>query len=340
MLRAIMTSRRFFSSAGSVFQRIGFIGLGNMGSHMASNLMKGGFQLVVHDINDVNVRAFAEKGATAAKSPSEVAELTDAVITMLPSTNSVLDVYLGNNGLLSRKDSIRPFLLIDASTVDPKTCHKIASVGEQCSLLESSRHLEGFHHPIVLDSPVSGGVLGAQAGTLTLMVGGIENGCKAAKPLLDCMGKNVLYCGGSGNGAAAKICNNLALAVSMAGISEAISLGQQLGVSAHALSKIFNISSARCWSSDTYNPVPGVMEGVPASRGYTGGFSCQLMKKDLGLAVAAADENQALTPLARQVYNMYTQLCENGNGNKDFSSIFQLTYKGFSEDVPHKGKGS
>ncbi|MCO5578951.1 hypothetical protein L7F22_032802 [Adiantum nelumboides] len=225
----------------------------------------------------------------------------------------------------AKQNNIRPFLLIDTSTVDPNTCHKIARFSEQCPLLKSSRHLEGFDHPIVLDSPVSGGVLAAQAGTLTFMVGGIENGCKAAKPLLDCMGKNAIYCGSSGKGSAAKICNNLAVAVSMAGISEALSLGQRLGINAHTLSNIFNISSARCYSSDTYNPVPGVMEGVPASKGYSGGFSCQLMKKDLSLALAAANENQALTPLAQQVFDMYAQLCESGSGNKDFSSIFQFT---------------
>lgn len=137
---------------------------------------------------------------------------------------------------------------------------------------------------------------------------------------------------------AAKICNNLALAVSMAGISEALALGQQLGIDAKTLSRIFNSSTARCWSSDTYNPVPGVMEGVPASRDYTGGFSCQLMKKDLGLAVAAAEETRALAPLAQQVFQMYSKLCEEGKEGKDFSSIFCFKYLGSSEDIesPYK----
>lgn len=303
-----------------------------MGSHMANNLMKAGYQLVVHDINDATVSLYSDRGAIPAKTPFEVAESTDAVITMLPSALSVSEVYLGRNGLLSKQSNVRPFLLIDTSTVDPQTCHKIDSMARQCSLSENSRCIGGLKHPIMLDSPVSGGVLGAQAGTLTFMVGGIEDGCKAAKPLLDCMGKHVLYCGGSGNGVAAKICNNLALAVSMAGISEALALGQKLGIDARTLSKIFNTSTARCWSSDTYNPVPGVMENVPASRDYNGGFSCQLMRKDLGLAVAAAEETRALTPLTKQVYSMYSTLCDDGKNSKDFSSIFRFTYMGVIEE--------
>lgn len=304
-----------------------------MGSHMANNLLKAGYQLVVHDINSATLKTFTEKGAVVAKSPSEVAGLADAVITMLPSPESVCDVYLGNDGLLSKQpNKVRPFLLIDASTVDPQTSHKISSAVQQCSLLESSRHIADFKHPIMLDAPVSGGVLGAQAGTLTFMVGGIEDGCKAANPILECMGKNVFFCGGSGNGAAAKICNNLALAVSMAGISEALSLGQKLGIDACTLSRIFNTSTARCWSSDTYNPVPGVMEKVPASRDYDGGCSCHIIKKDLGLAVAAAEERETLSPLARQVYNMYSDICNNGDGKKDFSGIFKYIYKGSAEE--------
>ncbi|KAH7435039.1 hypothetical protein KP509_06G046400 [Ceratopteris richardii] len=338
LLQAAATTGRHFSSATSAFQWIGFIGLGNMGSHMANNLIKAGYRLVVHDINDATVQMFSEKGAIAAKSPLEVSELAEVVITMLPSAKAVSDVYMGKNGLLSKRDNLRPFLLIDASTVDPKTSCTISTFSRQCSLAEG--RFEGFDHPIVLDSPVSGGVVGAQAGSLTFMVGGIEDGCKAAEPLLSCMGKNILYCGASGTGSAAKICNNLALAVSMAGVSEALSLGQKLGINAHTLTKIFNTSSSRCWSSDTYNPVPGVMKGVPASREYNGGFSCQLMKKDLELAVAAANENNALTPLAVQVKNMYGEMCEGGNGGKDFSSIFKLIYRGSSEEfsVPEEQK--
>lgn len=248
-----------------------------MGSHMANNLMKAGYQLVIHDKNETIASLYYKRGAISANGPSEVAEASDAVITMLPSAAAVSEVYLGPNGLLSKRNGVRPSLLIDASTVDPQTCRRIVTSAEQCSLSETSRRIGSLNHPIMLDSPVSGGVIGAQAGTLTFMVGGIEEGCKAAKSLFEAMGQHVVYCGGSGNGAAAKICNNLALAVSMAGISEALALGQRLGIDAHVLSKIFNASTARCWSSDTYNPVPGVMEAVPASRGYTGGFSCQLM---------------------------------------------------------------
>ncbi|QHO06441.1 putative 3-hydroxyisobutyrate dehydrogenase [Arachis hypogaea] len=214
----------------------------------------------------------------------------------------------------------------------------------------------------MLDAPVSGGVIAAEAGTLTFMVGGSEEVFAAAKPLFFSMGKGAIYCGGAGNGSVSyinvylllskwlgynftyltivlnlllgsKICNNLALAVSMLGVSEALALGQSLGVAASTLSKIFNCSSARCWSSDSYNPVPGVMEGVPSSRDYNGGFASKLMAKDLNLAAESAKQTGCKHPLTSQAQKIYTELCNEGHEGKDFSCVFRHYYTGMDEHV-------
>uniref|UniRef100_A0A7I4FLV3 3-hydroxyisobutyrate dehydrogenase n=1 Tax=Physcomitrium patens TaxID=3218 RepID=A0A7I4FLV3_PHYPA len=258
-------------------QDVGFIGLGNMGSHMATNLLKAGHRLTVYDRNEAVMQTFAERGATVAHNPREVADASDVVITMLPSSPHVEEVYTGKNGILSNVGSVRPSLLIDSSTIDPHKSRLLATKVAKCKLLPNSKKVVVGEVPVLLDAPVSGGVVGAQAATLTFMIGGHQEGFQVAEPLLRAMGSRIVYCGGPGNGAAAKVCNNLALAISMAGVAEALALGQQLGIDAHTLSNIFNSSSARCWSSDTYNPVPGVMANVPASRDYKGGFSSQLL---------------------------------------------------------------
>ncbi|OIS96832.1 PREDICTED: probable 3-hydroxyisobutyrate dehydrogenase, mitochondrial isoform X1 [Nicotiana attenuata] len=312
----------------SLFGRIGFIGLGNMGSRMADNLIKAGYNLAVHDINHNVMKMFSDKGALTEDSPLKVAETSDVVITMLPSSNHVLDVYTGQNGLLSGGNPLRPWLFIDSSTIDPQTSRKASADVCNCSLMHKR---DGWKTPAMLDAPVSGGVLAAENGTLTFMVGGTEEAYTAAKPLFLSMGKNSIYCGGSGNGATAKICNNLAMAISMLGVSEAFALGQSLGIAASTLTKIFNSSSARCWSSDTYNPVPGVMDGVPSSRNYIGGFASKLMAKDLNLAAASAKEIGLKCPLTSQAEKIFTELCNNGHEAKDFSGVFRYYYSGKDE---------
>ncbi|XP_057763867.1 probable 3-hydroxyisobutyrate dehydrogenase, mitochondrial isoform X2 [Salvia miltiorrhiza] len=287
-----LCTRKFCSStAPSQIKRVGFIGLGNMGSRMADNLFKAGYNVVVHDINHDVMRAFSEKGFLVKNSPLEVAEESDAVITMLPSSAHVMDVYTGPKGILNHADQLRSWLFIDSSTIDPQTSRKLSAAVATSSLKG------GSSTPAMLDAPVSGGIVSAENGTLTFMVGGSEEAYMSARPLFLSMGKNIIHCGGPGNGSAAKICNNLAMAVSMLGVSEAYSLGQSLGIGATTLTEIFNSSSARCWSSDTYNPVPGVMNGVPASRNYDGGFATKLMAKDLNLAATSAKEVGATSPM-------------------------------------------
>lgn len=305
------SQRRSFSSNQK--EAVGFIGLGNMGMHMANNLSKAGFPLVVFDVNTEVVNKFRSKEkVTIAKDPKHVASLAKQVVTMLPSSPHVQQVYAGENGIFASAQS--GSLFIDASTIDPSVARDLANLAKT-----KKSHL--------CDAPVSGGVMGAEAGTLTFMVGGDADVFPRAKELLSHMGKNVVYCGGSGNGQVVKLCNNLVLAISMIGVSEAMNLGTKLGMDAKLLASIFNTSTARCWSSDTYNPVPGVMPNVPSSRGYTGGFGVDLMAKDLGLAVGAATKEKIPLPLGGQAQQIYNLLSSQGFGQKDFSSVYEFLSK-------------
>ncbi|XP_022140220.1 probable 3-hydroxyisobutyrate dehydrogenase, mitochondrial isoform X2 [Momordica charantia] len=278
--------------------------------------------------NRDTMKKYSDMGVSTKETPFEVAEASDIVITMLPSSSHVLNVYTGSHGLLHGGSHLRPWLLIDSSTIDPRTSRELSAVVSGCSLREKR---DSWGNPAMLDAPVSGGVLAADAGKLTFMVGGSEEAYHSAKSLFLSMGKSSVYCGGAGNGSAAKICNNLAMAVSMLGVSEALALGQCLGISANTLTKVFNSSSARCWSSESYNPVPGVMEEVPSARNYDGGFASKLMAKDLNLAAASAVEIGLRHPLTSMAQEIYNKLCEDGYENKDFSCVFRHFYSGEDE---------
>jgi 3-hydroxyisobutyrate dehydrogenase len=288
---------------------IGFVGLGHMGAPMARNLLKAGHSLIVYDVVQRNVDALKSAGASAATSPAKAAAQAELVITMLPSSPHVKSVYLDKEGVLS--GAARGVTLIDSSTIDPHTAREVASLAAQ-------------HGNLMADAPVSGGTGGAEAGTLTFMVGGSSEVFEQIAPVLRQMGKNIVHCGESGTGQVAKICNNLLLGITMIGVSEAMNLGTALGIDAKVLAGIINTSSGRCWSSDTYNPYPGVMDNVPAARGYTGGFGADLMLKDLGLAVDAAKLSKqpvVLGALAQQLYQMFSA---QGAGGQDFSAIINL----------------
>jgi 3-hydroxyisobutyrate dehydrogenase len=288
---------------------IGFVGLGHMGAPMARNLLKAGHSLIVYDVVQRNVDALKSAGASAATSPAKAAAQAELVITMLPSSPHVKSVYLDKEGVLS--GAARGVTLIDSSTIDPHTAREVASLAAQ-------------HGNPMADAPVSGGTGGAEAGTLTFMVGGSSEVFEQIAPVLRQMGKNIVHCGESGTGQVAKICNNLLLGITMIGVSEAMNLGTALGIDAKVLAGIINTSSGRCWSSDTYNPYPGVMDNVPAARGYTGGFGADLMLKDLGLAVDAAKLSKqpvVLGALAQQLYQMFSA---QGAGGQDFSAIINL----------------
>ncbi|KAF3450284.1 hypothetical protein FNV43_RR06364 [Rhamnella rubrinervis] len=261
-------------------------GLGNMGSRMASNLFKAGYKVAVPDINQNVMQKFSDMGVDTKRTPFEVAEASEVVITMLPSSSHVDHVYTGPNGLLHGGHLLRPCLLIDSSTIDPQTSRKLSATISNCILKERKDNWE-FQSPVMLDAPVSGGVLAAEAGTLTFL--------------------------------AAKICNNLAMAISMLGVSEALAL-VEYGILRHVMH-----------DGDTYNPVPGVMGGVPSSRNYDGGFASKLMAKDLNLAATSAEDVGLKCPLTSQAQKTYTELCHAGYENKDFSCVFRHYYHGKNE---------
>jgi len=290
-------------------QHIAFIGLGNMGTPMAHNLLRASYQVSVYDLSAAAMDALASAGARAASSAADAVREADIVISMLPANDHVRELYLGAGGVLAAASP--KALLIDCSTV-------AADVAKEVSTAAAAR---GF---AMLDAPVSGGTAGAAAGTLTFIVGGDEAALERARAVLGAMGKNIFHAGGAGAGQVAKICNNMLLGVLMAGTAEALNLGVAHGLDPKVLSDIMAKSSGRNWALELYNPWPGVMQGTPASRGYSGGFGSSLMLKDLGLAQQAALSAHAATPLgglARQLYQLHQQ---GGNGQLDFSSIVNL----------------
>ena len=290
-------------------ETIAFIGLGNMGRPMAINLRRKGHPLCVFDLVPAACAALEDGGAMVAASAQEAAAEAEVVITMLPASAQAEQVYLGEEGLL---ETLRPGkILIDCSTIAPETSRRLAAAAAG----------NGFR---MLDAPVSGGTAGAAAGTLTFMVGGESVDLETVRPILQAMGKNIFHAGGHGAGQAAKICNNLLLAIHMIGTAETLQLGVNLGLEPSVLSRIMLQSSGRNWSLETYNPYPGIMPDVPASRDYRGGFATALMNKDLGLAVEAALQSQSAIPMGSQAKTLYQQWLNLGHGGEDFSGIQKL----------------
>jgi 3-hydroxyisobutyrate dehydrogenase len=288
---------------------IAFVGLGHMGGPMARRLLKAGHSLTVFDVDQRSIDSLTGAGASAAASAKQAAAQAELVLTMLPSSPHVKAVYLGEDGVLAGVHAGIP--LVDSSTIDPHTAREVAEIAARRA------------NPMA-DAPVSGGTGGAEAGTLSFMVGATAALFEHIKPILLHMGQNIVHCGESGNGQVAKICNNMLLGISMIGVAETMNLGVTLGIDPKVLAGIINTSSGRCWSSDTYNPYPGVMDNVPAARGYTGGFATDLMLKDLGLAMDAASQAKqtvVLGAVARQLYQLWSA---QGAGSLDFSAIVNL----------------
>jgi len=289
--------------------RIAFIGLGNMGGPMAANLAKAGHAVRVFDLVPAAVQAAVDAGATAASSALDTLTDAEIVISMLPASRHVEGVYLGDDGLLA--DIPGGALIIACSTIAPATARKVADAA-------AARGLQ------MLEAPVSGGTAGAQAGTLTFIVGGEAEALERARPLLQAMGKNIFHVGASGAGQVAKLCNNMALGVIMAVTGESIALGVAHGLDPKVLSQMMAVSTGRSWATEVCNPWPGVLENAPASRGYSGGFGSDLMLKDMGLAVEAAMSVGASTPLGALARTLYSMNHQAGRGKLDFSSVVQL----------------
>ncbi|MEA2978323.1 MAG: 3-hydroxyisobutyrate dehydrogenase [Alphaproteobacteria bacterium] len=288
--------------------KIGFIGLGNMGLPMAQNLLKAGHEVHGFDMSNAQVLALAASGGRAAASVSAAAGGAEIVITMLPAGQHVRDVYLAPGGVLSSAGS--GTLLVDCSTIDVATARDVAAAAGKQGLG-------------MLDAPVSGGVGGAQAGTLTFMVGGGDEAFARARPILETMGKTIVHAGAAGNGQAAKICNNMILGVSMIAVSEAFVLAEKLGLDAQKLYDISSKSSGQCWSLTTYCPVPGPVPTSPANRDYKAGFTAAMMLKDLKLAQDAARTAGAQTTLGADAAKIYGEFVEAGEGPRDFSGVIR-----------------
>ena len=279
-----------------------------MGAPMAENLLKAGYTLSVFDLSDAATKRLQQAGASVAQSPKEAVSNAQVVISMLPAGQHVHSVYLGDNGssgLLAELN--KGTLVIDSSTIAAADARTVADAASKLGVE-------------FLDAPVSGGTGGAIAGSLTFIVGGSAEAFARAEPILAVMGKNIFHAGTHGAGQVAKICNNMLLGILMAGTAETINLGVKNGLDPKVLSDIMLQSSGRNWTLEVYNPYPQVMENVPSSNGYQGGFMSKLMQKDLNLAMQTAQDTHVDTPMGAKATELYASHTLE-NGDKDFSSI-------------------
>jgi 3-hydroxyisobutyrate dehydrogenase len=288
--------------------RIGFLGLGNMGLPMAVNLAKTGHEVGGWDVVPAARERFVARGGRLAASAREAAA-GEIVITMLPAGPEVRAAYLDAGGILG---CARPgTLLIDCSTIDVESARTVAAAAAEA----------GF---AMLDAPVSGGVAGAEAATLTIMVGGAAEAFARARPILAAMGRTIVHAGPAGNGQAAKICNNMILGISMIAVCEAFGLAEKLGLEAQTLFAVSAQSSGQCWALTSYCPVPGPVPAAPSNRDYTPGFTAAMMLKDLRLAQQAAGASGAATPLGAAAANLFQLFVDEGTGGRDFSAIYRF----------------
>lgn len=298
--------------SGASKANIAFIGLGNMGAPMAKNLLKAGYRLSVYDLSAEATQQLQQAGATVADSPKSAVVDAQVVISMLPAGKHVRSVYLGEieegkvtKGLLAELP--KGTLVIDSSTIAAADARDVADVATKFGIE-------------FLDAPVSGGTGGAIAGSLTFIVGGSDKAFATAKPILAVMGKNIFHAGDHGAGQVAKICNNMLLGILMTGTAEAINLGVKNGLDPKVLSDIMLQSSGRNWTLEVYNPYPQVMDNVPSSNSYKGGFMTKLMQKDLNLAMQTAKNSNVETPMGAKATELYDDHVVE-HGDKDFSSI-------------------
>ena len=290
--------------------RIGFVGVGNMGAGMARNLVKAGHEVSVFDLDEDRTAPLGKDGATVAKALAEAVEGAEAVITMLPSAQAVRAVIAD---VLDA--AAKGALLIDCSTIDVETARAVA------------KDAKDRGHAL-LDAPVSGGTAGADAGTLAFMVGGDEAAFGEAAPLFGVMGAKAVHCGAAGAGQATKICNNMMLAIQMISVAEGFALAEALGLKAQTLFDVSSAASGQCWSLTTYCPVAGVGPETPADRDFKPGFAAALMRKDLGLALEAAERNDAHVPFGAAARRVYERMMSEGEGDRDFSYVIRRVRDG------------
>lgn len=288
---------------------IGFIGLGNMGTPMVSNLLANDHAVMVFDLRPEAMDPCVSAGASAATSIAAIADFAEIIFTMVQTGEQVKSLCLGEEGLFNKVRTNT--LFIDCSSIDVVACRQL--------------HQEAANKNLrFLDAPVSGGVAGAEAAALTIMVGGEAEVFEAALPLLKHLGKNIIHAGAAGNGQVAKICNNMLLGISMIGVCEAFNLGKKLGLDPEKFFAISSQASGQCWSLTSYCPEPGMVEAAPSNRDYQAGFSAKMMLKDLRLSQDAAMAAQIATPLGAEAMNLYQLLNSQGQGERDFSAMIQF----------------
>ena len=288
---------------------IGFIGLGNMGGPMAANLVEAGHRVAGFDVVPAALEAAVGRGVIAVASAREAAAAAPVAITMLPAGAQVREVYTGEYGIIA--SAPEGALLIDCSTIDVATARAVHQ-----AVAAAGRAM--------LDAPVSGGVAGAAAGTLTFMAGGAEAAFEHALPILEAMGRTIVHAGGPGNGQAAKVCNNMILGVSMIAVAEAFSLGEKLGLDAKTFFEITSKASGSCWAMLNHLPVPGIVESAAANRDFKPGFAAAMMVKDMGLSQEAAGQVGAATPLGAVAAALYGEFVNQGHGELDYSAIIKM----------------
>lgn len=294
---------------------VAFIGLGNMGGGMAANLVKAGFKVNAFDLSSTAQQHAKQVGCNISDTANDAVVDADYIVSMLPNGEIVEAVYLQQEALLDHIS--KHALVLDCSTIAPENSRRVGAGAKQRGIS-------------FVDAPVSGGVAAAAAGTLAFMVGGSDTDFTATQPVLQAMGANIFHAGAVGAGQTAKICNNMLLAIHMTGTAEALQLGIDNGLDPKVLSEIMLKSSGSNWSLEKYNPVPGVLDGVPSSNNYEGGFMVDLMLKDLGLAMEAGLHSKSSTPMgaaARNLFNLHKSATGKDKGNQDFSSVIQLYSK-------------
>ncbi len=291
-------------------EKIAFIGVGNMGNPMAQNLFKAGNKIKVFDVSKQMLIKAKEKNLETADSIEDlISEEISTVITMLPEGRHSKEIYLGENGIINKVS--KNCLLIDCSTIDIETSKEIGKIANDNGIM-------------MIDAPVSGGVMGATKATLNIMVGGSKESFNRAFPVLKIMGKNIYHAGEIGSGNGAKICNNMSLGITMIAASESLMLAKRLNIDIKKVHEIMKNASGNSWPISVYPPLPGLIEGTPSNNNYKPGFSAGMMNKDLKLANECATNVNASTPLGKMALDIYSKFCEEGNETKDFSAISKL----------------
>ena len=290
--------------------KIAFIGVGNMGNPMAENLHKSGKKITVFDVSKEMMERAEKKGLNTSDSiETLINEEVSIVITMLPEGKHSKEIYLGNNGIINKVS--KDCLLIDCSTIDIETSKEIGKAADNQNIM-------------MIDAPVSGGVMGAQKATLNIMVGGSKEAFDKALPVLKILGRNIYHAGEIGSGNGAKICNNMALGIAMIAASESLMLAKRLNIDIKKVHEIMKNASGNSWPISVYPPLPGLIDGTPSNNNYRPGFSASMMNKDLKLAYECAKSVNAETPLGKMALEIYDQFCKEGNDTKDFSAISKV----------------